>query len=333
LREGAVLKKRFDDIFDSTRYVKALEELKDQKKKYVAKVKDHKTELAKLEAHKHAAVGLRMDLDTCRQGLSDISDEVEEYNKLIAIEQEKARECNKIIEKDIDVHDAIEEKKNLMSQEEARAETLRASLSEDLSHKSKEDLEGMVSGFEQNVDTDRENLAAIEKEINQIENNIRHLQNKEKERMGERGSLLAEKKIYEENCVKRLELMEELATKYGLDLSISQSQQVDLMSTQINRFGDDSTIGDSTLGSSVSVTITSEDIAAFEESIRRKKKEIEEQLMSYRDASRIGEDEIQARLSEVYGKIKSIEIGTYKSVSFLVNIFLVADISSFVITT
>jgi hypothetical protein len=246
---------------------------------------------------------------------------VEEYNKLIAIEQEKARECNKIIEKDIDVHDAIEEKKNLMSQEEARAETLRASLSEDLSHKSKEDLEGMVSGFEQNVDTDRENLAAIENEINQIENNIRHLQNKEKERMGERGSLLAEKKIYEENCVKRLELMEELATNYGLDLSISQSQQVDLMSTQINRFGDDSTIGDSTLGSGVSVTITSEDIAAFEESIRRKKKEIEEQLRTFRDASRIGEDEIQARLSEVYGKIKSIEIGTYKSVSFQVHIF------------
>ena len=54
----------FDDIFDSTRYVKALEELKEQKKKYMAKVKDHKTDLAKLEAHKHASLGLRMDLDT-----------------------------------------------------------------------------------------------------------------------------------------------------------------------------------------------------------------------------------------------------------------------------
>ena len=64
LMEGAVLKKRFDDIFDSTRYVKALEELKEQKKKYMAKVKDHKTDLAKLEAHKHASLGLRMDLDT-----------------------------------------------------------------------------------------------------------------------------------------------------------------------------------------------------------------------------------------------------------------------------
>lgn len=54
---------RFDDIFDSTRYVKALEELKEQKKKYTAKVKDHKIELAELEGHKHASVGLRMDLD------------------------------------------------------------------------------------------------------------------------------------------------------------------------------------------------------------------------------------------------------------------------------
>jgi hypothetical protein len=234
---------------------------------------------------------------------------VEEYDKLIAIEQEKARECNKIIEKDIDVHDAIEEKKNLLSQEEARAETLRASLSEDLSHKSKEDLEGMVSGFEQNVDTDRENVEAIESEIHQIENDIMHLQEKEKERMGERGSLLAEKKIYEENCVKRLELMEEMATKYGLDLSISQSQQIDLMSTQINRFGDDSTIGDSTVESGVNVSITSEDIAAFEESIRKKKKEIEDQLLVYRDTYRIEEDDIQARLSEIHGKIKSIEMG------------------------
>lgn len=234
---------------------------------------------------------------------------MEEYDKLIAIEQEKARECNKIIEKDIDVHDAIEEKKNLLSQEEARAETLRASLSEDLSHKSKEDLEGMVSGFEQNVDTDRENVEAIESEIHQIENDIMHLQEKEKERMGERGSLLAEKKIYEENCVKRLELMEEMATKYGLDLSISQSQQIDLMSTQINRFGDDSTIGDSTVESGVNVSITSEDIAAFEESIRKKKKEIEDQLLVYRDTYRIEEDDIQARLSEIHGKIKSIEMG------------------------
>lgn len=234
---------------------------------------------------------------------------MEEYDKLIAIEREKAKECNKIIEKDIDVHDAIEEKKNLLSQEEARAETLRASLSEDLSHKSKEDLEGMVSGFEQNVDTDRENVEAIESEIHQIENDIMHLQEKEKERMGERGSLLAEKKIYEENCVKRLELMEEMATKYGLDLSISQSQQIDLMSTQINRFGDDSTVGDSTVESGVNVAITSEDIAAFEESIRRKKKEIEDQLMVYRDTCRIEEDEIQARLSEIHGKMKSIEMG------------------------
>eukprot|EP00555_Chaetoceros_dichaeta_P008133 CAMPEP_0198274570 /NCGR_PEP_ID=MMETSP1447-20131203/60978_1 /TAXON_ID=420782 /ORGANISM="Chaetoceros dichaeta, Strain CCMP1751" /LENGTH=93 /DNA_ID=CAMNT_0043968827 /DNA_START=22 /DNA_END=300 /DNA_ORIENTATION=- len=34
LMEGAVLKRRFDDIFDSTRYVKALEAIKDTRKRY-----------------------------------------------------------------------------------------------------------------------------------------------------------------------------------------------------------------------------------------------------------------------------------------------------------
>ena len=34
LQEGAVLKKRFDDIFDSTRYTKALEAIKAERKTY-----------------------------------------------------------------------------------------------------------------------------------------------------------------------------------------------------------------------------------------------------------------------------------------------------------
>ena len=34
LQEGAVLKKRFDDIFDSTRYAKALEAIKAERKSY-----------------------------------------------------------------------------------------------------------------------------------------------------------------------------------------------------------------------------------------------------------------------------------------------------------
>ena len=39
LQEGAVLKKRFDDIFDSTRYAKTLEAIKAEQKSYASQVK------------------------------------------------------------------------------------------------------------------------------------------------------------------------------------------------------------------------------------------------------------------------------------------------------
>lgn len=42
LNEGAVLKKKFDDIFDSTRYAKALDEMRNISKKYTGVAKDLK---------------------------------------------------------------------------------------------------------------------------------------------------------------------------------------------------------------------------------------------------------------------------------------------------
>jgi DNA repair protein RAD50 len=52
LQEGAVLKKRFDDIFDSTRYAKALEAIRKLKLEYTGLVKDLKADQAGLAAHK-----------------------------------------------------------------------------------------------------------------------------------------------------------------------------------------------------------------------------------------------------------------------------------------
>ena len=55
LQEGAVLKKRFDDIFESARYTKALEVLQKQKKSLAASAKDISGDLKGLHADKVAA--------------------------------------------------------------------------------------------------------------------------------------------------------------------------------------------------------------------------------------------------------------------------------------
>lgn len=48
LQDSAVLKKKFDDIFDSARYTKALEAIKQSKKEYKGKGNDLKVEVARL---------------------------------------------------------------------------------------------------------------------------------------------------------------------------------------------------------------------------------------------------------------------------------------------
>ena len=50
--DAATLKKRFDDIFASTRYTKALELIKKQRKEYTAEIKELKLKLEHLQTIK-----------------------------------------------------------------------------------------------------------------------------------------------------------------------------------------------------------------------------------------------------------------------------------------
>lgn len=70
LQEGALLKKRFDDIFDSTRYAKALEAIKAERKNYAGLAKDLKADLEGLKSHKHAATSFREELEDCKDKIS-----------------------------------------------------------------------------------------------------------------------------------------------------------------------------------------------------------------------------------------------------------------------
>ena len=48
LQDSSVLKKKFDDIFDSARYTKALDAIKQSKKEYKSRGNDLKVDVARL---------------------------------------------------------------------------------------------------------------------------------------------------------------------------------------------------------------------------------------------------------------------------------------------
>lgn len=87
MQEGMVLKKKFDDVFESTRYTKALEALTKTKKEFQSKAKDLKADLAEFGAHLITAQQTNKELATCEenqevcntvvQGLTEKLSEVE----------------------------------------------------------------------------------------------------------------------------------------------------------------------------------------------------------------------------------------------------------------
>jgi DNA repair protein RAD50 len=67
MQEGIVLKKRFDDVFESTRYTKALEALSKTKKEIQSKAKDLKGELMEFGAHLQSTVQSKKELESCTE--------------------------------------------------------------------------------------------------------------------------------------------------------------------------------------------------------------------------------------------------------------------------
>lgn len=314
LMEGAVLKKRFDDIFDSTRYVKALEEIKDQKKLYTGKVKDLKADLNLLKGHKHAAGGYRNELDDCKHQLSLIVDERNEFQEKVNEEREKIEEWQDQRKKGDDLQAKIDDISYKIDNETVRIETQKNGLQSDFTETMKrEDLENVLKGFGKTMDIDARELRAANERVDEIKSKIKSAKDQQLSSLGEKGNLEGEKRMHDENLQTRIELMEELANKYGLELSISQTQQTDIMNTQGSHISanDDgiSVFTSGTMATSSNIQITDEDLEAFERSVAAKREELKEQLDEHRNRSRGAEDSIQNELTELSGKIKAIESG------------------------
>lgn len=94
MQEGIVLKKRFDDVFESTRYTKALEALSKTKKEVQSKAKDLKGELMEFGAHLQSAVQSQKELEACTENQENCKEELDRLATEIDANQERV--CNPI---------------------------------------------------------------------------------------------------------------------------------------------------------------------------------------------------------------------------------------------
>jgi DNA repair protein RAD50 len=129
---GTVLKNRFDEIFDSTRYTKAIEVSRKTEKERNSKIKDLKTDLASLSSHKMAAQSYRKDLSEQNELIELLDDEKKTTNTALTETDREMNEAGDIINEMTIIDEDIDRVKNELNRTSSVAEAQRQMLDQDL---------------------------------------------------------------------------------------------------------------------------------------------------------------------------------------------------------
>ena len=185
---------------DSTKYAKALEAIKKEKKEYKAQEKDLKAELEGLKSHKHAARGYRDDLDKCRNSIETIHGKVETLREEI---EEKKNEAKKAADElfEIDgLQGELDEQVNRVETMKAVADKQRELLGDDdLSEQVDYDqMKEMLSNLRAEGSNEaKQKLQDKLDEMKSTEEALAKLRHKTNEITGKKGKLEAEKEAHE----------------------------------------------------------------------------------------------------------------------------------------
>ncbi|GMI04065.1 hypothetical protein TrLO_g15735 [Triparma laevis f. longispina] len=274
LQEGAVLKKRFDEIFDSTRYAKALDALRKSKTEYNGKMKDIAATLAGLQAHLHAAEGLHDDLQTSNSNLEKLEEKNQKIEKEVDELETKQQEYEKVLAERDDLREAEDKIKYDLRSTSELASSQMAMLETDMSSTSLSDLQHMLSNFDESVSEIDKGYEGKVKEFEGIKKQVQEVQDERIEKCSGRGVITAEKETNDIAIATRLSLCEEISSKFYVPFS-----------------------GDS----------SDSNIKSYVSKLDAEKKKLLDNLKEVRRKNQVEDDELSSRMGELTAKQRNLE--------------------------
>ena len=320
LQEGLVLKKKFDDIFDSTRYSKALEVFAKIKKEYVLKAKDHKAEVAELRSHRHAAQGFRKEVQDHNEQLEELEESLSSGRQALHENEEEQQRVDEQLEKADAVQDRIESKRQDMLLERQALSMRRNMLQEDFTERfNKKELTEQLSTFDTQKESHLDQKHELEQKVKTYKRELESIRKEQTELQSEVGRLQAGKEAHTENLRKRYEKMCEIGQSYGLEAMLTPTTQNSqlgaamsgrMSSTQDTEYSRRyNTQGDEVTSQhdDVILDIPQEDTKQYFRAVNKKQQEMQEELSTKKSNIREQEDELNNDLSDLKGKVKAIE--------------------------
>ena len=310
------MKKRFDEIFDSSRYSKALEVLAKKKKEYNGHVKDLKADVSGLSSHKHAAKGFQKEIQKYNKLMDDLDEEMQQIKELSGHHSAEDKRLRDIFDRLDAVCGAIEAKKSELKQGQAVLQKQRQMLQEDFTKEHNvRQLKEMLRDFDEEIDKQVERQQELQQEVSNRQKEVDKLRNQEKELQSRKGKLEAEFEAHQQRLKARYDKMMQMGEEHNLGsvlTQITQTQQSSPPTSQASSFRASDSIIDGGMDETHDeqqpmLNIPNEEMEEFFRVVAKKEAELKEEFSSFSAKHQREEDELQAQLTDLTGRVMAIE--------------------------
>ncbi|XP_068014082.1 DNA repair protein RAD50 [Melanerpes formicivorus] len=216
LSEGKALKQKFDEIFSATRYIKALETLRQVRMKQSSKVKECQTELKYLKQNKEKAQEIQDQLSNreaqlmaSKENVKSIESQLEPLkSSLASVEQN----LMKVMKLDNEVK-ALESRRRQMEKDN---QDLQQKM-EKVFQGTDEQLRDRYENHQKTVKEKEKRLSDCKHELDRAAKECQRLNSEKSELLVERGRLQLQADRQQEHISTRDSLVQSLAAQLGLD--------------------------------------------------------------------------------------------------------------------
>ncbi|PSR71740.1 hypothetical protein PHLCEN_2v12388 [Hermanssonia centrifuga] len=214
LSEPGILKKKFDDIFEATRYTKAVDSIKALRKERVADLKTEKERLNGLSREKSDADKLRARITEMHSTIAAKEIEHEElkrgYDILVSANQKFYDSATRFREIYVQVENLQEKKKHYQEELDSARENFR-----EISG-TEEELAERLRNFDDHIMQQKRKRKSEESKMEDIEDELKRTRHAHSAKLTDKGQLEGEAKAQEERLLKREGIIREVSTKYQL---------------------------------------------------------------------------------------------------------------------
>ncbi|CAE6410000.1 DNA repair protein RAD50 [Rhizoctonia solani AG-1 IB] len=214
LAEASVLKKKFDDIFEATRYTKALDNIKSLRKERVADLKADKERLHSLGLEKAHADRLKSKIDELTNQVAEKTQESEEIEAGLDAQVAANTKFYDSATRFQQIFLKVEHLEERRSQVILNMEELRKTVT--LLDDPTDVLKSKLDNYDAHCAAQRTKRVAKAAELSQEEDNLAEARHDHQEAVNTCGEMRGQAKNHEQNIIQRDTEINTIGTKYGI---------------------------------------------------------------------------------------------------------------------